>query len=98
MNIGERVVVAGPPGWPDIPGTVEETDGIDCLVHLDEKHADGSVFDGWPWCRARACGKCGKMHFIEQLKPDAMSEALERQMVAKLRRGESVAGMWPIKI
>jgi hypothetical protein len=97
MIIGARVIVAGSPGWPDHPGTIEEAAGVDYLVRLDEKHVDGTPFTGWPWCRARMCARCGKVHFLEQMIPDAMDRNLERAIVAKLARGESVADMWPPK-
>jgi hypothetical protein len=98
MNVGDRVTVAGAQGWPDNPGEIEAVSGVSYLVRLDEKHADGSPYTGWPWCHARPCSRCGKMHFIEQIVPDAMSHALEQRIVEKLGRGESVADMWPTRI
>ena len=98
MNIGDRVIVAGAPGWPDNPGQIEEVFGINYLVRLDEKHSDGTPYTGWPWCCARPCGHCGKLHFIEQSLPDAMDRKLEQAIIAKIARGESVADMWPPRV
>jgi hypothetical protein len=107
MKVGDRVIVAGANGWPDNPGTVEEiaysggkgqdVAGPDVIVRLDDKHSDGTPFDGWPWCLAWPCRGCGKVHFIEQAAPIGMSPEREAAIVEKLKRGENIADMWPLK-